>query len=522
MIRVVLFLILVGVLAFGTVWLADRPGDVIVTWQGWRIETSVLVASAALVLLIAIVMLVWSIIRAILHTPKRIAASVRRRRGERGYDAVSRGLVAIGSGDARMARRMANDARRIAPNEPLTLLLTAQAAQLAGDRTEAEQTFRAMANREDTKALGLHGLFMEAQRRNDLAAAQFYAEEAAKAVPVPEWAGDAALAFRCAASDWAGALERLDLNMKSGLIDKTVHRRQRAVLLTAKALTSEASDRDGAKAAALDAVKDAPTLVPAAALAGRLVSEDGDLRRAARILEAAWKAHPHPDLAEAYVNLRKGDSARDRLGRIETLTTLNPDNLEAALALARAALDAQEFATARSALARYMAEPTQRVAMLMAEIESREHGDEGRAREWLARSVHAKRDPTWTADGIVSEQWLPISPVSGKLDAFEWKVPVTPIQLPGPLIESRRDLPQLSAAPASVHGSEPPAAKPAPAAADSPAETPANPSPAAAAPSAGEPGLVERPPDDPGPGAEVASDPQPRSGPMPKGRSQTR
>ncbi len=529
MIRVVLFLILVGVLAFGTVWLADRPGDVVVTWQGWHIETSVMVAALGLVLLIAIVMLVWSIIRAILHAPKKISASVRRRRGERGFDAVSRGLVAIGSGDARTARKMANDARRIAPNEPLTLLLTAQAAQLSGDRTEAEQTFRAMANREDTKALGLHGLFMEAQRRGDLAAAQFYAEEATKAAPVPEWAGDAALAFRCAASDWSGALDRLDRNMKSGLIDKAAHRRQRAVLLTAKALTGEANDRDAAKTAALEAVKDAPTLVPAAALAGRLVSEDGDVRRAARIIETAWKANPHPDLAEAYVNLRKGDSARDRFARIETLAKLNPNNVEAALATARAALDAQEFTAARSALAPYIAEPSQRVAMLMAEIESREHGDEGRAREWLARSIHAKRDPTWTADGIVSERWIPISPVSGKLDAFEWKVPVTPIQLPGPVIENRRDLPQLSAASETAqtsdpaHIPEPPAAKPAPDAAGSPADPASQAAPSASsAPAADANGAEERPPldhppDDPGPGADVAADPQPRSGPAPDG-----
>ena len=45
-------------------------------------------------------------------------------------------------------------------------------------------------------------------------------------------------------------------------------------------------------------------------------------------------------------------------------------------------------------------------------------------REWLARAVRAPRDPAWTADGIVSDEWEPLSPVTGRLDAFEWKVPV--------------------------------------------------------------------------------------------------
>ena len=43
MIRVVSYLLIVGLLAFAAAWLADRPGDVVVTWQGRRIETSVMV-----------------------------------------------------------------------------------------------------------------------------------------------------------------------------------------------------------------------------------------------------------------------------------------------------------------------------------------------------------------------------------------------------------------------------------------------------------------------------------------------
>ena len=38
--------------------------------------------------------------------------------------------------------------------------------------------------------------------------------------------------------------------------------------------------------------------------------------------------------------------------------------------------------------------------------------------------MRAPRDPAWTADGIVSDEWEPVSPVTGQLDAFEWKVPV--------------------------------------------------------------------------------------------------
>ena len=233
------------------------------------------------------------------------------------------------------------------------------------------------------------------------------------------------LEFRCAAGDWSGALERLERNAKSGLIDKAAHHRQRAVLLTAQALARRGRrGRDRARALVLEAVKLAPDLVPAAALAGRLLGEAGETRKASRIIEAAWLVNPHPDLADAYAHLRPGSSARERLGRVETLAAKAPGNVEAALAVARAGLDAQEFATAREALKPLAIVPTRRVAALMAELEEMEHGDEGRAREWMTRALNARRDPAWTADGFVSERWLPVSPVTGRLDAFEWKDPL--------------------------------------------------------------------------------------------------
>src|SRR3954451_20057723 len=337
MIRVLIYLVIVAVLAFGAVWLAERPGDVVITWQGERVETSVMVLMAAAAAVAVAAVLLWSIARAIVGSPDAVSRFLRNRRGVRAYQAVSHGLIAVGSGDARAARKFTTEARRIAPNEPLTLLLSAQAAQLADSRDAPAATFQQMAERGYTKLLGLHGLFVEARRRNDPAAALYYAEEAARDAATPPWAGQAVLEFRCVAADWSGALERLDRNMHSGLIDKAVYRRQRAVLLTAQALAAEEVDRDRAKSLALEAVKLAPTLVPAAALVGRLLSEAGELRKAARTIETAWRASPHPDLANVYAHLRSGDSARERLARIQSLAAEAGGNVEAALAVARGA-----------------------------------------------------------------------------------------------------------------------------------------------------------------------------------------
>jgi HemY protein len=384
-------------------------------------------------------------------------------------------LLAIGHGDSSSARAHAEVARRHAAQDPLALLLHAQSAQLDGDREGAQRAFRAMAEREDTRLLGLRGRFIEAQRADDPVAAVMVAEEALKLSPSSTWASQAVLGFCCAKGDWSGALSILDNNQSSGLIDKATYRRQRGVLLTARALELVNVDRDLSRESAMEAVKLAPTLVPAAVLASKYESEAHQIRRSMRIVETAWLAQPHPDLADAYAHVKLGDSARQRLVRVETLAAKAPGHIEGALAIARAAIDASEFAKAREALAPFIAAPTQRVAMLMAEIERTEHGDSGRARAWTLRAVRALHDPAWTADGYVSDSWRPVSPVTGRLDAFQWQTPVAALPSEkGAAIESSPFEEAMLATPRRAVVLEPPAAL------DSePAVTPAEPAPAA-------------------------------------------
>ncbi|HEY1310550.1 MAG TPA: heme biosynthesis HemY N-terminal domain-containing protein [Pseudolabrys sp.] len=498
MIRVVTFLLAATVLAGGVVWFADRPGDVAITWMGYRVETSVMVAAFALLALVVALMLLWAIVRGIVRSPEQVSLFFRHRRAVKGYLAITRGLIAVGTGDLRIARKAAADAARLSPGDPLALLLTAQSAQMAGDRAAAEQAFRAMTKRDDTKLLGLRGLYIEAQRRDDQQAARQAAEEAGKVRPAPAWAGQAVLDYRCAAADWAGALDALD-HMK-GALEKAPYRRQRAVLLTARALALQEIDRDASRAAVLEAVKLAPDLVPAAALAGRRLAEAGEQRKARKILEKAWTINPHPDVAEAYANLRFGDSARERLARVQKLAGLMPGQLEGALAVAHAALDTREFTAARVALAPYLSAPTRRVATVMAEIEEAEHGDEGRVREWMARAMRASGDPVWTADGSVSDRWMPVSP-NGRLDGFAWKVPLAEIGVTRPVIEMAPPPGPADVSmpkPGQVTAPKPPSARPRktakPAAKTKPVE-PVIP-------------LVHAP-DDPGPDSILESDPVP-------------
>ncbi len=439
MTRLLTFFLVVLLLGVGFAWLADRPGDLVVTLAGMQYKVTLMVAASAIVAIVALVMLTWWVIKSLVASPYALRRHFRARKRDRGYQSLSTGLIAAGAGDGQTALRMIKQAEKLlnVDQEPLIKLLDAQAAMLEGRGEDARAKFEAMLDDPETKLLGLRGLYLEAQRLGARDASRHYAEEAALLAPNVEWAASAALGQKTTHGDWDGALALLEKQKAGKQIDREKARRERAVLLTAKAIETFDADPVSARPIAIEANKLAPDLVPAAVIAAKVLFQQSDLRKGSKILEHVWKKEPNPEVAETYVHARLGDSAIDRLKRARHLAALYPHHPESGLAIAGAALAAGELKEAREAAEGVLRRaPRESAYLLLADIEEAQTGDQGRVRQWLSRAVKAPRDPAWTADGYVSDRWAPASPVTGKLDAFEWKVPVEQI---GPVIDYRED-----------------------------------------------------------------------------------
>lgn len=429
MIRVLLIFLVIAVLAAAAAWFADRPGALEISWLGYEIHTSLMLGVGVVLFAVVALTVAGSLLRGVIHMPGAISDFFRARRHMRGLEALSKGVVAAGAGDAEAARRYSVQANRILTNEPLAQLLQAQAAQLSGDKATVKRVFDAMLQDTETEALGLRGLFVQARQEGDFDGARRYAERALAISPHLGWAARAVLAVQSSEGDWAAAEATLELCRRNKLMEADEATRKKAVVTTARAADLEERHPERALDLALEAHKAAPDLIPAAVIAGRVLAATGQTRKAGRVLEKTWRLAPHPDIAEVYGAARAGASPRERLKRVRSLVRKVPVRLEGPIALAHAAIAAREWREAREALEPLLADrPSARVCALMAEIEEQESGDEGRAREWLARAVSAPRDPAWTADGYVSPTWQAYSPASGELDAFRWKVPLEGLQ----------------------------------------------------------------------------------------------
>jgi HemY protein len=317
MLRILFFLGVVFALGLGFAWLADRPGDLVVTLDGYQYQVTLMVAAVAIAAIVAAVMLTWWVVKVIWRSPYLVSRYFRVRRRDRGYQALSTGMIAAGAGDAGLARKKKKEAMKLisADQEPLIHLLDAQASLLEGDHEAARRKFEAMLADPETRLLGLRGLYLEAERLGDRTAARHYAASAAQAAPQLGWAAEASLEEKAEAHEWDAALRLVETQKSTAQIERDAAARRKAVILTAKALETIEADPVAAKAAALEAVKLAPSLVPASVAAAKASFRLGDVRKGAKVLEAAWKAEPHPEIGEAYVHARPGDSTHDRLDR---------------------------------------------------------------------------------------------------------------------------------------------------------------------------------------------------------------
>lgn len=435
--RSLFFFIKLAILVAVAVWLADRPGDATIVWQGREIHMQVGILLALLLGAAVVIALLWELWRFLARSPGRIARARAESRRRKGYRALTQGMAAVAAGDAEEARRQAGRAAVLLNEPPLTLLLAAQAAQLNGDELAARKYFTAMLDRPETRFLGLRGLLTQALKSGDEQAALGYAGRAHRERPEAAWATTTLLELQLKAGEWANAEATTKEAVRQKSLTAEKARRMRAVILAEEARLALAADAGSLDAAAKarEAVKQAPDLVPARIVLAALLARAGNEKQAARAIEQGWSVAPHPALAAAFATLRPEEDPISRARRFESLAALNPQHRESRLALAEAALAAGLWGEARGHLAKVQdAErdlPSARLCRLMARLEDGERGDAAATRRWLIAAAEAQPDPAWTCSACGSQnvEWQARCPRCGAFDSLTWQAPPRPAAL---------------------------------------------------------------------------------------------
>ena len=443
MIRIILLFVLIAGSVWLAVWLADHPGRVEIEMLGYAVYTEqVGLLIGAIVVFAAIVAVLYRIWRSLRRAPRRIVEHRGASKRQRGYQALTQGMVAVAAGDSREAKRFARRADSLLNDPPLTMLLSAQAAQLDGDEDAARRYFESMLDDPEMAFLGVRGLLMQAMRNGDNPEALHLAGRAQSLRPNTPWVLKYLLQLQVQAAEWEAADGTLQQVIRQGAVDAGTGRGQRAVL--AVALSHEAAAAGDGAAAAKQARRAHdldPALVPATVVYAKCLAETGNARRATKVIEAAWSQAPHPELAAAYADLAGEDEAPlDRVKRFQSLHSLRPDHSESHLALAEANLAAQLWGEARRHLEQSEPVPRSvRVLRLLADLEEQEHGDLKAARRWLDEAATAPMEDAWYCDscGSIAGQWGASCASCDSFATLSWQSPpgqrmTPPAALPAP------------------------------------------------------------------------------------------
>lgn len=401
MTRVAFALFLVAAVAVGVLALTGEPGRAALEWMGWRIEMTA--AAAALLTLFSALLftLVWRGVIWIVEAPRRRARARAEAKRKQAVEALSRGFLAVAAGDGSEARRLAQKSAELAEDAPaLVRVLAAQAAEAAGDRGAAKSAYSAMLGFPEMRLAGLRGLMQAALAEGDKVAAVRHAETAYGLARTARWAWRALLEARLEVGDWAAALDLVQGALERKIVSPAVAERSRAALLAASAASLESSPDPKGRAQALDfatqSVKLKPDFAPGVVMAARLLADDGKAAKAGQLIEAAWKAEPHPALWLAYRDLKTNELPKARAQRLAALAALKPEARESRMLRVESALIGGDPVAARAA-ARLLDQeaPTARFAGLMARVAAA-NGEADEARAWIARGGEAPQEPDWS------------------------------------------------------------------------------------------------------------------------------
>ena len=421
--KFIVFLLEIAIIAVAAVWLINHPGDVVITWQEYQMQTSLAVFAGLALVAFIVFHLAVNFWRFIVMLPARMHQRSKALRTKKGLKTLIEAMTTAFLQDTSKSQAQANYLERYLGAAPFSTMALAYAAYQQKDFTVAKKHLLNLRQRAESRGLGTYGLVKVALNQGDLNTAVVLCEELVADFPKAPWVLDIQFKLYARLHRHDEAIAALKSLAKYATLDPDTVNHHEAAILLEKSKLPDMDMED--KIYQLDRAHTlAPGFVPAALDLAKLLRLQDKVRKAKKVIETTWALSPSQSLADKYLLMEPGATPKKQVEIIEHLTSFSPKHPQSLLTMAAATVGAQMWGRTRAHLKEL--EETKGLnataCRLMAQLELGEKGDEDQYHAWIEKAFAAKADPTWICSGCHNkkDEWHLMCDECRGVDTYKW------------------------------------------------------------------------------------------------------
>ncbi|MCC3861868.1 tetratricopeptide repeat protein [Pseudemcibacter aquimaris] len=425
MIRLTIFTVIGISLALVAAWIAANPGDVLISWQGWEIRFSVAVSVMLLVLytaalLFTLKILKWMNISALLGSPKRMVA--KRAKADKMMDQAW-GAYALDDYDNAIKHALRAKGA-IGENTEILRFLASATEKLGKDKNPYfEKLALSEENQIWTGKIKLEKLI----KNKNWPAATSLITTLREQAPKNAWLLEQYIYASARTGNWQETLDAIKVAEKQkGVISPATLKNIKAATEYALALEKKAGGKKQECASLLkSALKLDPAFSPAALALAKLHLEQNDPNAAEKVIRNIWKKAPNDELAEMLLELYPQESNSEAYRRIKKIADSAPEFVESAHIMAEAAINAEQWPDAKTALNKIIGGPDEapKTYLLLAKLEEKQKGPGEAAENYKNKSAKLSHKNQWVCTHCDTKHnhYTPLCTSCGEFNNIIWQ-----------------------------------------------------------------------------------------------------
>ena len=423
MIKLILIFITLIASGYTAAFLNDEPGQIIIEWYGWFIESSVAAIILIALTTIIIVFYFFKLLYSLIKMPKNIKKKVIESRNKRGMSALYSGLSAIAMNEKDLAELYYKKTKNLIKDGPLKLLLEREIIEKKDKEPIQIAVLEKMLLHPETKLLALKNWINYSIKKDD----KEKAFQLAKLIPIekdtPKWFFEKIILLRVYENNWQNIIKIIKFMYKY----KKINNREKKDLLGkihyGKALhdQSKGNINPALKSISLSFRYD-PEFSPAVATKASLLFIK-DKNKGLKYAERVWGKAPSPDLLNFFLKIYKNYTPLQMLNYINEISIKNKSNNYSNYAICHLAIKAHAWPKAKNYLEKISKDNwTKNMYIMMSKIDDMGHGNLKMSKFWMKKSKSAMIDSSWgcMSCSYVSETWNLICPKCYSLNKMKW------------------------------------------------------------------------------------------------------